>query len=95
MDTYNLCQEAWDALPVSEQSSFERIAPPIDPARLALLAFASSLLLGSVGGVLSSGRFLDGSANGSPALEALPDYAEVQSLSPAEALVTLVFRPPR
>ena len=51
--------------------------------------------MGVAGGALSSGRLLDGSANGAPPLEALPEYAEVQQLSLAEKLVALVFRPPK
>jgi hypothetical protein len=95
METRNLCQAAWDALPADERATYERIAPPVDPLKLALAAFVASLALGLAGGVLSTARFLDGSSNGAPPLEALPDYAELPPLSPAEALVALVFRPPR
>ena len=94
MDTYSICQGVYDELDPSEQSSFEAIAPPIDPAKLAALAFGSAIALGLAGGVLSSGRLLDGSANGLGGLDALPEYAEVQPLSPAEWLVALIFRPP-
>lgn len=95
MDSYSVCQEAFDGLPPAERATFERVYPPVDPARLALVAFASALVLGAVGGFASSGRRLDGTPNGAPALDALPEYAEVPPLSPAEALVALVFRPPR
>ena len=91
---YSLCQEAFDELSPQEQQTFERIAPPVDPARLALAAFVAALALGSVGGVLSTGRLLDGSWNGAPPLEQPQDYAELPPLSPAEALVALIFRPP-
>jgi hypothetical protein len=64
------------------------------PVRLALAAFAASLILGSVGGVLSTGRLLDGRWNGAPPLEQLSDYAELPQLSPAEKLVALIFKPP-
>ena len=94
MDTYSICQAAFDQLAPDEQAGFERIEPPVDPAKLGALAFASALALGVVGGVLSSGRLLDGSANGAPPLDALADYAEVPRLSPAEGLVALIFRPP-
>ena len=93
MSTYSICQEAYDALPEEEQKSFERIAPPLDPARLALVAFGATLLLGSAGGILSTGRLLDGATNGAPPLDQLTDFAEVPQLSPAEKLVALIFRP--
>ena len=94
METYSICQAVYDQLAPEEQAGFERIDPPVDPAKLAALAFASALVLGAVGGVLSSGRLLDGSANGAPPLDELADYAEVPRLSPAEGLVALIFRPP-
>ena len=94
METYSICQAVYDQLTPEEQAGFERIDPPVDPAKLAALAFASALVLGAVGGVLSSGRLLDGSANGAPPLDELADYAEVPRLSPAEGLVALIFRPP-
>ena len=66
--------------------------------QLGLIAFAAALLLGSFGGILSTGQFLDGAANGAPPLDTpwdeLPDFVEMPALSPAEALVALVFRPP-
>ena len=94
LDEYSICQAVYDALPPEDQQTFERVAPPVDPARLALIAFALALLLGGAGGILSTGRFLDGSWNGAPPLEPLDDYAELPRLSPAESLVALVFRPP-
>ena len=78
-----------------EQRGFERISPPIDPAKLAIAAFAAALLLGGVGGLLSTARLLNGAPNGAPPVDALPDYAELPPLSPAEGLVALIFRPPR
>ena len=62
---YSLCQDAFDALPAEAQAAFQRVPPPVDPARLALGAFAAALLLGAVGGLASTGRFLDG-GDGSP-----------------------------
>lgn len=70
MDQYSLCQDAFDELSASEQLVYERIPPPIDPAKLAATAFASALLLGGLGGLVSSGRFLDG-GDGSPLFRAL------------------------
>ena len=92
--TYSLCQEAFDELPPEDQATFQRVAPAVDPARLAVAAFVASLVLGSVGGVLSTGRLLDGSWNGAPPLEEPSDYAELPQLSPAEKLVALIFKPP-
>ena len=83
MDQYSLCQTAFDALPPAEQTTFKRIDPPADPAKLAALAFASALLLGALAGVLSTGRLLDGTANGAPPLDELADYAEVPHLGRA------------
>ena len=83
-----------DELPPEDQATFQRVAPTVDPARLAVAAFVASLVLGSVGGVLSTGRLLDGSWNGAPPLEELSDYAELPQLSPAEKLVALIFKPP-
>ena len=94
-DAYSICQQAFDSLPPTEQRTFERIEPPVDPAKLALVAFASALALGLAGGVLSTAKLLDGRPNGAPPLDALPDYAEVGGYSPAEQLVALIFRPPR
>ena len=94
IDTFSVCQEVYDELPAAEQATFEPIAPLIDPAKLAIAAFVSALVLGLAGGVLSTARFLDGSPNGAPLLEEPQEYAEVQSYSPAEALVALIFRPP-
>lgn len=94
IDSYSICQQAYDALPAEEQLTFDRIAPPLEPVKLSLLAFAAALLLGAIGGVLSTGQFLDGTPNGSPPLDPLVEYSETPQLSPAEALVALVFRPP-
>lgn len=96
---YSICQEAYAALPAEEQQTFERVAPPLEPVKLSLLAFAAALLLGAVGGVLSTGQFLDGSPNGLPPLDPLSDSemlldSGMPQLSPAEWLVALVFRPP-
>ena len=103
LDQYSICQEAFDDLPLDEQRGFERIAPPVDPAKLAIAAFAAALLLGYVGGVASSGRFLDGgdgsaifrgiAANGGVEQELLfyEDYMERPTPSPAEQLIGLVF----
>lgn len=60
MAMYSICQEAFDELGEEEQLAYERIAPPIDPAKLAAGAFATALLLGAAGGLASTGRFLDG-----------------------------------
>ena len=95
MSQYSISQAAFDELSSEEQRSFERIAPPLDPAKLAIAAFVASLLLGSVGGILSTGRFLDGAINApTQQLEPLADFSELPPLSPAEALVGLIFRPP-
>merc|ERR1740139_1260993 len=94
-DAFSVCQEVYDEMPAAEQTTFEPIAPLVDPAKLAVAAFVSALVLGLGGGVLSTARFLDGSPNGMPPLDDLQEYAELQSYSPAEALVGLIFRPPR
>ena len=94
METYSLCQEAFDELSPEEQCTFECIDPPIDPARLAIAAFGAALLLGSAAGILSTGRFLDGSTNGAAVLEVPSEFAEAPTQSPAEALLGLVFGAP-
>mmetsp|Transcript_41589 Transcript_41589/g.131220 ORF Transcript_41589/g.131220 Transcript_41589/m.131220 type:complete len:98 (+) Transcript_41589:110-403(+) len=95
MESYSLCQAAFDRLSPAEQAAFSRIAPPVDPAKLAAAAFLAALALGLVGGALTSGRVPLGAAGGvGGGGGGLPDYAELPPLSPAEALVALVFRPP-
>ena len=88
-------------------SPADMCAPPADPAKLALVIFASALLLGIAGGLASTGRFLDGGdgswlfrqlANGGsvapPGIDPydpLGEYAEMPPLSLAEQLVAYVF----
>ena len=86
--SYDLCQSAFDKLPMDDRASFERIAPPITPRRT-LLGIG---VLAALAAVLPTTSSLRQQTTPDPMLF-YDDFIELPPLSPAEQLVAFFFRP--